>query len=183
MDGEFISTGQAAKICAVTPDTVLKWIKGGRLNARRTPGGHYRIDRRDLQELQEASEQGPTDSTVAAGTKNLVIFTRGGAEGIALCGAEFPPCVRLEIVESGYELSALVESFKPDCAIIDATVGMDRARDLARNLRDDPRLRVGRVLLATEPGRVAEERDRDLFTHIEIPITRDKFEKALKPTN
>lgn len=43
-----LSTGQAAELCSVTPDTVLKWIKKGRLCAVRTAGGHHRIDPRDL---------------------------------------------------------------------------------------------------------------------------------------
>ena len=38
-----VSTGKAAKICGVTADTVLKWIKKGAISAVRTPGGHYRI--------------------------------------------------------------------------------------------------------------------------------------------
>jgi excisionase family DNA binding protein len=46
---DLLTTGQAAKICAVTPDTVLKWIKKGRLPATRTAGGHYRVSRRDLE--------------------------------------------------------------------------------------------------------------------------------------
>jgi excisionase family DNA binding protein len=33
----------------VTPDTVLKWIKKGRLKASRTAGGHYRVALPDLQ--------------------------------------------------------------------------------------------------------------------------------------
>jgi excisionase family DNA binding protein len=48
---EWLTTGQAAKICTVTPDTVLKWIKKGRLDAIRTAGGHYRINRFDLEAL------------------------------------------------------------------------------------------------------------------------------------
>ena len=43
-----LSTGKVAKLRSVTPDTVLKWIKGGQLPAIRTAGGHYRIARRDL---------------------------------------------------------------------------------------------------------------------------------------
>lgn len=39
----YLSTGQASKALAVTPDTVLKWIKQGKLSAVRTAGGHYRI--------------------------------------------------------------------------------------------------------------------------------------------
>lgn len=46
-----LTTGQAAKLCSVTPDTVLKWIRKGRLEARRTAGGHFRIERRHLEPL------------------------------------------------------------------------------------------------------------------------------------
>ncbi len=44
-----LSTGQVAALYSVTPDTVLKWIKKGRLKGVRTAGGHYRIDRNDLE--------------------------------------------------------------------------------------------------------------------------------------
>lgn len=48
---ELISTGQAAELCSVTADTVLKWIKTGRIPANRTPGGHYRIRRETLNNI------------------------------------------------------------------------------------------------------------------------------------
>ncbi|UCD95358.1 MAG: helix-turn-helix domain-containing protein [Candidatus Zixiibacteriota bacterium] len=40
---EYFSTGKAAALCSVTPDTVLKWIRSGKIKANRTPGGHHRI--------------------------------------------------------------------------------------------------------------------------------------------
>jgi excisionase family DNA binding protein len=46
-----MSTGQAARLCAVKPDTVLKWIKSGRLPATRTAGGHYRVAKGALRNL------------------------------------------------------------------------------------------------------------------------------------
>ncbi|MFH2204986.1 MAG: excisionase family DNA-binding protein [Elusimicrobiota bacterium] len=48
MNERFLSTGQAAKICSVTRDTVLKWIKLGKIDAIQTPGGHYRVNRISL---------------------------------------------------------------------------------------------------------------------------------------
>lgn len=48
MPGPGLTTGKAARLCAVKPDTVLKWIKKGRLRASRTPGGHYRVDEHDV---------------------------------------------------------------------------------------------------------------------------------------
>jgi excisionase family DNA binding protein len=50
-DTKLLSTGQAAKLLSVTPNTVLKWIKGGRLPAVRTAGGHYRVASEDLEDM------------------------------------------------------------------------------------------------------------------------------------
>jgi len=38
-------------MCAVTPATVLNWVRSGRLDGIRTPGGHYRIKLEKLQPL------------------------------------------------------------------------------------------------------------------------------------
>jgi excisionase family DNA binding protein len=48
MHSSLLTTGKAAQLCSVKPDTVLKWIKKGRLPATRTAGGHYRVDERDV---------------------------------------------------------------------------------------------------------------------------------------
>ncbi len=55
-DERWLTTGGAAKLCSVGRGTVLKWIKRGRLAARRTAGGHYRIDRQDLGRVAGTTE-------------------------------------------------------------------------------------------------------------------------------
>lgn len=45
---KLISTGQAAKLCCVNPDTVRKWVRKGLLRAVLTAGGHHRISPEDL---------------------------------------------------------------------------------------------------------------------------------------
>lgn len=54
-NAELITTGKAASLCSVTRNTVFKWIQSGHLTARRTAGGHNRIDRRDLERLMAVS--------------------------------------------------------------------------------------------------------------------------------
>jgi excisionase family DNA binding protein len=62
-DSNYLTTGQAATIMAVTPDTVLKWIRSGRLPAWRTAGGHHRIDPRDLSRINSDLQASPTNTT------------------------------------------------------------------------------------------------------------------------
>lgn len=47
-NGLAFSTGQAARYCYVTADTVLNWINNSSLRAHRTVGGQYRILAPDL---------------------------------------------------------------------------------------------------------------------------------------
>ncbi len=61
----FISTGQAAKHCSVTPDTILKWIRSGLLPARRTAGGHHRINEQDLERVLHPSPDSTKDLPLA----------------------------------------------------------------------------------------------------------------------
>jgi excisionase family DNA binding protein len=50
----YVTTGEAARLCSVTPDTVLKWVKAGKVPAQRTAGGHHRIPLSALTALTKA---------------------------------------------------------------------------------------------------------------------------------
>ncbi|MEW5700763.1 MAG: helix-turn-helix domain-containing protein [Candidatus Zixiibacteriota bacterium] len=54
-----LSTGEAAELCSVTRDTVLKWITSGRIRAHRTPGGHHRVSKSSLAPLIEEALRHP----------------------------------------------------------------------------------------------------------------------------
>lgn len=46
-----LTTGQAARYCLVSPDTIVKWIKAENLSAQRTIGGQFRIFVDDLRQF------------------------------------------------------------------------------------------------------------------------------------
>jgi excisionase family DNA binding protein len=73
-----LTTGQAARLCAVTPDTVLKWIKKGRLAATRTAGGHYRVALPDLEPFLAGFGQVTPESTET--TSFPAITSQGGTK-------------------------------------------------------------------------------------------------------
>lgn len=54
MSDRLLRTGDIARHCGVTTETVVSWIKSGKLAACSTPGGRYRISARDcVQFLRE----------------------------------------------------------------------------------------------------------------------------------
>jgi excisionase family DNA binding protein len=58
MGSPLLTTGKAARMCSVKPDTVLKWIKKGVLPATRTMGGHYRVEEQDLLQVLAPEDGG-----------------------------------------------------------------------------------------------------------------------------
>ncbi len=64
-----LTTGQVAKLCSVTPDTVLKWIRAGKLPATRTAGGHHRIPRDAVQQLVEVNHR---NTDIATGDSRFI---------------------------------------------------------------------------------------------------------------
>ena len=48
---EILNTGEAAVLMNVTPQTIKNYIYSGKLRSLKTPGGHHRIRRCDLEEI------------------------------------------------------------------------------------------------------------------------------------
>lgn len=75
MPTRYLTTGQVADILSVKSDTVLKWIRSGLLPARRTAGGHHRINEADLERLtQVVNETGKGKRTAPEGGKQSIQY-------------------------------------------------------------------------------------------------------------
>ena len=59
-----MTTGQAAELLGVSRSTVVRYIEAGTLDARRLPGGHWRIRRSEAEKLlRDDSESERTASS------------------------------------------------------------------------------------------------------------------------
>jgi excisionase family DNA binding protein len=95
-ESRFLTTSEAAVLCSVQPDTVLKWVKKGRLRAVKTAGGHNRIQYRDLEAFLRTRRGGfgtqSTDQVVARPVRCWEFF---GNQGILREGCKRCPVYRV----------------------------------------------------------------------------------------
>lgn len=61
---EWVGLGEAAEILGVHPTTVRAWADKGELPSRRTPGGHRRFRRSDLEQWERAPTSEPAEAQV-----------------------------------------------------------------------------------------------------------------------
>ncbi len=146
----FYTTFDAARLLGVSLPTVVNWIKGRRLKAHRTPGGHRRIAAEELAAfmLRHGIPVPAELSGVAPERrKALVIGAPGpGREGAArqLSASGYA----IEQASPGFAAGAAAARFEPDALVVLATGadGVEVLHDLARDreLAEVPVVGVGR---------------------------------------
>ena len=63
-----LSTGAAAMLLNVSPQTVRNWVRGGKLSATRTSAGRFLVDAVSVDAVLGAEEAGPSGAGTEAGT-------------------------------------------------------------------------------------------------------------------
>jgi excisionase family DNA binding protein len=61
-DGKIISTEEAARLLGVSQQSVRKWCQSGKIRAKTTPGGFYKIERLELERFRQEFNMPNLDS-------------------------------------------------------------------------------------------------------------------------
>lgn len=143
----YYTTFEAARLLGVSLPTIVNWIKGRRLKAHRTPGGHRRIAREDLAAFMLRHGMPlPAELSGAAPARRkvLVVADPGPArEGTArqLAAAGYA----VEQASPGFAAGAASARFAPDAFVLH--VGAPDGGDELRAVRADREL-DGTVVVA-----------------------------------
>ncbi len=181
---DVFSTHSAARFCRVTPMTIIRWIEEGRIKAYKTPGGHRRIMRADLEdfcrkagipmqweERVDTPEETPRvlivddDPTVVDTILDALMDT--GNEGLSV-----------ETTDNAFDAGRLVAAFKPQFVFLDVGLpGADMVK-VAHSIRaDSATARTRIVAVASEGANVSGPFD-DVLRH---PITQGAVRTVTGP--
>ena len=111
---EWLTLGQAARYLGVAQSTIRKWTDVGRLPAFKTPGGHRRYRRRDLDAFLERSQPGEP----ARERLILIVDRDPGVRGAVRASLEAEGCAVRE-AETAEQGLAVLEEQLPDLVLLD----------------------------------------------------------------
>jgi excisionase family DNA binding protein len=148
---EPMTTGQAAKHCHVSQATVVNWIKGGKLRAYATPGGHHRILRADLLSFLEIYDM-PVDASLRTSYRPRALVVSDSPNAGRLVQA-LQSQEHLDLAQAGndYEAGVQVARFQPDIVVLDTTSPTLDSLSLCRWLRASPEGEAIAVLAVGDP--------------------------------
>ena len=165
----YLSTGQAAARCSVSPDTVLKWIRSGLLPSRRTVGGHNRIAETDLEKLLDdaTAPSDRSDSPLRRRWISVLVVTDDPDATQRLKEAESEANFNLELADCEYTCSAVIHEFRPDIVVVDCSLGRQSSGDITDHLIADPRVPLVRVVLAGDEDQFPTENEEVVFARLQ----------------
>jgi excisionase family DNA binding protein len=144
---DVFTTFDVAKICNANITSIKNWIERGKLDAFRTPGGHYRIKKQILRDFLDLYEMpNPFDAL----TKKSIVVLNNDPGVIDLIknivGEE------TEVVGTTSPISAaiLLGDTKPDCVVIDLSLA--NSFELVEKIRAYDTLTGTSIISYTEKG-------------------------------
>ena len=131
------TTGEAAKICKVSQQTVIRCFDSGQLKGFRVPGSRFRrIPRENLFAFMR--ENGiPTDALESGKRKILVVDD--DVELVELITDVLDRDGRFEVrsVNNGFDAGMMVKDYKPDLIVLDVMLPDINGKEVCQRVRSD----------------------------------------------
>ena len=184
------TVNQASELLQVSPQTIVNWIEAGRLEAYRTPGGHRRIQKPDLEEFVQKHGMpvfglSPEAEAEGARMKRILVVDddRVIVETIT-AGLEEDPH-RYEVISAadGFEAGLQVSHFNPDLLILDIMMPDIDGYEVCRKLKSSEKTQHIKIIVLSgyldeENYRKMKEYGADLCFSKPLPLDKLKAEIA-----
>ncbi len=172
------TTGEAAKICKVSQQTIIRCFDSGQLKGFRVPGSRFRRIPRDLL-YQFMRENGiPTDALESGKRKLLIVDD--DEELVELISDAFEQDHRFEIrtADNGFDAGMYVKEFRPDLVVLDVMLPDINGKEVCQRVRSDKTL--DRVKIICISGMVEQDKVAELLAagaddFMQKPFTVDKL--------
>lgn len=146
---QVFTTGEAAEVCKVSQQTIIRCFDSGRLRGFRVPGSKFRrIPREELIQFMRSNGI-PTD--MLEGSKKRILVVDDDEQIIELFVDVFARDGRFEIktATTGYDAGVMTQQFKPDLIILDYMLPDINGNIVCKTIRQNPQLSGTRIIIVS----------------------------------
>jgi excisionase family DNA binding protein len=154
------TTGEAAKVCKVSQQTIIRCFDNGQLKGFRVPGSRFRrIPREALYKFMK--DNGIPTEALESG-KRKVLLVDDDAELVELIHKVLEEDGRFEtrIASNGFDAGMMVKEYRPDLIVLDVMLPDINGKEVCHRVRADPTLEDVRILCIS--GMIEEDKIAEL---------------------
>ena len=172
------TTGEAAKICKVSQQTIIRCFDSGQLKGFRVPGSRFRrIPREALYRFMKDNNI-PTDA-LESGRRRILIVDDDQAV-VDLISDVLATDSRFEtrVVNNGFGAGMLAKEYHPDLIILDVMLPDINGQAVCELIRQDPTMAEIRIICISgmiEEDKIAELRESGANDFLHKPLDIDEL--------
>ena len=157
------TTGEAAKICKVSQQTIIRCFDNGQLKGFRVPGSRFRrIPREALYKFMKDNGI-PTDALESGKRKVLVVDD--DAELVELISKVLDEDGRFEVrvAQNGFDAGMMVKEYHPDLIVLDVMLPDINGKEVCQRVRGDSTMEGVKIICISgmvEEDKIADNNDR-----------------------
>jgi len=172
------TTGEAAKICKVSQQTIIRCFDSGQLKGFRVPGSRFRRIPRELLFSFMKDNGIPTDALESG--KRKVLIVDDDEELVELLVDVFERDGRFDIktANNGFDAGMLVKEFRPDLVVLDVMLPDINGKEVCQRVRSDSSLDDVQIICISgmvEADKVADLKLSGANDFIQKPFAVEKL--------
>ena len=154
------TTGEAAKICKVSQQTIIRCFDNGQLKGFRVPGSRFRrIPREALYKFMKDNGI-PTDALESGKRKVLLVDDDNELVELMTKVLEEDGRFEVRVASNGFDAGMMVKEYRPDLIVLDVMLPDINGKEVCHRVRGDLSLEDVRILCIS--GMIEEDKVQEL---------------------
>jgi len=176
------TTGEAAKICKVSQQTIIRCFDSGQLKGFRVPGSRFRrIPRESLYRFMK--ENGiPTDA-LESGRRGILIVDDDPAVAELITDVlAHDNRFESKVVNNGFGAGMLAKEYHPDLIVLDVMLPDINGKAVCELIRSDPTMSDIRIICISgmiEEDKIQELKDAGADDFLQKPLDVDELVRRI----
>ena len=154
------TTGEAAKICKISQQTIIRCFDNGQLKGFRVPGSKFRRIPREQLFLFMRDNGIPTDALETGKRKVLVVDDDPDLVELIVSMLEDDGRFETRVANNGFEAGMMVKEYRPDLIVLDVMLPDINGKEVCVRVRGDGSLENVKIICIS--GMVEREKIREL---------------------
>jgi two-component system OmpR family response regulator len=148
-DKQVFTTGEAAEICKVSQQTIIRCFDNGRLQGFRVPGSRFRrIPRAELLRFMKANDI-PTELLESGKKRILVVDDDNQIVDLFVDVLSRDERFEVKTAATGYDAGMLTESFRPHLVLLDYMLPDINGNLVCQRIKANPDLQTTKIIIVS----------------------------------
>ena len=167
------TTGEAARICKVSQQTIIRCFDSGQLKGFRVPGSRFRRIPRDQLYAFMRDNGIPTDALDSGKRKILVVDDDPDLVELIVDHLERDGRFEVRSVNNGFQAGMQIKEFRPDLVVLDVMLPDINGKEVCKLVRSEKSMDEVRIICISgmgEPDKIQELRDAGANDFMQKPF-------------